>query len=349
MRIAQVAPLGESVPPSLYGGTERIVSYLTEELSARGHEVTLFASGDSSTRAILHACCPRALRSDPSCRDPLAWHIGMLEQVMQAAPHFDIIHFHLDWLHFPTFRRQEVPFVTTLHGRLDLPELRPLFGEFCELPVISISDAQRRPIPWANWIGTIHHGLPEHLLTPSGENEGYLAFLGRISPEKRPDIAIKLAIQSGYRLKIAAKVDKVDEAYFAREIKPLLGAPGIEFIGEIGDRDKSDFLGKAAALLFPVDWPEPFGMVMIEAFACGTPVIAYNRGSVAEVIEEGLTGFVVEDEAGVLAAIERLDTLDRGAIRRGFERRFTSRRMADDYLAVYRRLTPPLVLSPQAV
>ena len=348
MRIAQVAPLVESVPPSRYGGTERVVSYLTEELSKLGHEVTLFASGDSSTRAVLHAGCPRALRSDPSCRDSLAWHIAMLEQVLKASPHFDIIHFHLDWLHFPAVRRQDVPFITTLHGRLDLPELQPLFGEFCELPVVSISDAQRQPIPFANWIATIHHGLPRDLLTPSAERDGYLAFLGRISPEKRPDVAIRLAIQSGHRLKIAAKIDKVDEAYFATEIKPLLGAPGIEFIGEICEHDKADFLGKAAALLFPVDWPEPFGIVMIEAMACGTPVIAYDRGSVAEVIEEALTGFVVQDESGALAAIGRLDTLDRRAIRREFERRFTSRRMAEDYLSVYRLLMPS-VLSLEAV
>lgn len=349
VRIAQVAPLAESVPPRFYGGTERIVSYLTEELVALGHEVTLFASGDSRTRAVLHASCPQALRSDKTCRDPLAWHIAMLEQVMQAAADFDVIHFHLDWLHFPTFRRQEVPFVTTLHGRLDLPELQPLFSEFRELPVISISDAQRQPIRWANWLGTIHHGLPEFSLTPSTGNGDYLAFLGRISPEKRPDLAIRLALSSGRRLKIAAKLDKVDEAYFATVVKPLLDAPGIEFVGEIGEREKAEFLGKASALLFPIDWPEPFGLVMIEAFACGTPVIAYRRGSVPEVVEDGVTGFIVDDDASALAAINRIGTLDRGRIRREFERRFTSRRMAEDYLAHYRLLTEPPVQCLEAV
>lgn len=348
MKIAQVAPLAESVPPRQYGGTERIVSYLTEELVALGQEVTLFASGDSRTRAVLHAGSPRALRSDATCRDPLAWHIAMLEQVVQAAPHFDIIHFHLDWLHFPTFRRLGVPFVTTLHGRLDLPELAPLFGEFCELPLISISDAQRKPIAWANWIGTIHHGLPVSLLEPLNRNEGYLAFLGRISPEKDPAAAIRIAAKSGRRLKIAAKVDRVDAAYFAEVVEPLLDTPGIEFIGEIGEREKQDFLGRAAALLFPVDWPEPFGLVMIEALACGTPVIAYPRGSVPEIIEDGVTGFIVEDEADALRALARIDRLDRRRIRHEFERRFTSERMAKEYLAFYRQLSQPPVANLQS-
>ncbi len=343
VRIAQVAPLIESVPPRLYGGTERVVSYLTEELVELGHEVTLFASGDSRTRAVLHPGCPRALRFDPSCSEPMAYQIAMIEQVRQAAAHFDIIHFHNNWLHLPIFRREDVPSVTTLHGRLDLPELKPLFAEFCDVPMISISDAQRRPASWANWIGTIHHGLPTRLLSPPARHDDYLAFLGRISPEKRPDLAIRLAIRSGRRLRIAAKVDRVDEAYFAEVIQPLLGAPGVEFIGEIGEADKAEFLGRAAALLFPIDWPEPFGIVMIEAFACGTPVIAWRRGSVPEVVEDGVTGFIVEDEAAALAAIARIDTLDRRRIRREFERRFTSRRMAEEYLAAYRLLSPPSV------
>jgi glycosyltransferase involved in cell wall biosynthesis len=349
VRIAQIAPLAESVPPKLYGGTERIVSYLTEELVALGHQVTLFASGDSETRAILHAGSHRALRLDPECRDPLAYHVHMLEQVAQAAPHFDVLHFHLDWLHFPLFRRLRVPFLTTTHGRLDLPELKPLFGEFLEVPLVSISAAQRRPLHWANWIGTVHHGLPASLLRPSAEHRGYLAFLGRISPEKGPVAAIRIALESGWPLKIAAKVDKVDEAYFEREVEPLLGAPGIEFIGEIGERDKGAFLGGAAALLFPIDWPEPFGLVVIEAMACGTPVIAFDRGAVREVIEDGVTGFIVDGVGEAVEAIGRLRALDRAAIRRAFERRFTSQRMAQDYLALYRSLSQPPLPTLEAV
>ena len=344
MKIAQVAPLIESVPPRLYGGTERIVSYLTEELVELGHEVTLFASGDSRTRAVLYPGCSRALRLEASCRDPAAYQVAMLEQVAQAAAHFDVIHFHIEWLHFPLFRRRKVPFVTTLHGRLDLPELKPLFGEFCELPVISISDTQRQPLSWANWIGTVHHGLPRDLLNPIARgSEDYLAFLGRIAPEKRPDLAIRLAVRSGRCLKIAAKVDRADEDYFNAVIRPLLGEPGVEFIGEIGEHEKAEFLGKAAALLFPINWPEPFGIVMIEALACGTPIIAWRRGSVPEVVEDGITGYIVDDEPGALAAIERIDALDRRRIRHEFERRFTSRRMAEEYLAVYRLLSQPPV------
>jgi len=351
MKIAQVAPLVESVPPRLYGGTERIVSYLTEELVELGHDVTLFASGDSRTRARLRAGSPRALRFDRGVRDPVAYHVAMLEQVIQAAPHFDIVHFHGDWAHLPAFRRQNVPSVTTLHGRLDLPELQPLFAEFSDTPVISISDDQRRPLPWVKWIATIPHGLPRHLLAPSpgGGREGYLAFLGRIAPEKRPDRAIELAVKSGRRLKIAAKVDRVDEEYFATTIKPLLNQPGIEFIGEIAEGEKSEFLGQAAALLLPGDWPEPFGLVMIEAFACGTPVLAYRHGSVPEVVEDGVTVFIVDEEAGALAAIERLGRLDAARIRGEFERRFTSRRMAEDYLAIYRLLSQPPVSRLQTV
>jgi glycosyltransferase involved in cell wall biosynthesis len=338
MRIAQVAPLTESVPPLLYGGTERIVSYLTEELVAQGHEVTLFASGDSVTRATLRPGSQRALRFDEACRAPLAYELLMIEQVAQESDRFDIVHFHYDMLHLPLFRRLEVPYITTLHGRLDLPELQPVYSEFLEAPLVSISNAQRRPLEWANWAGTVHHGLPETLLQPVAEREGYLAFLGRIAPEKRPDLAIRLAVESGMRLKIAAKVDKADTVYFETIIRPLLGAPGVEFIGEIDERQKPDFLGKAAALLFPIDWPEPFGLVLIEAFACGTPVIAMARGSVPEVVEDGVTGFLADGIPDALAAIGRIGSFDRGRIRREFERRFTARRMAEDYVALYQRL-----------
>jgi glycosyltransferase involved in cell wall biosynthesis len=336
MRIGQVAPLAESVPPQLYGGTERIVSYLTEELVALGHEVTLFASGDSVTTAKLHPGAPRALRFDASCRAPLAYEIVMLEQVAQAASHLDIVHFHIDCLHLPTFRRLGAPFVTTLHGRLDLPELAPLYEEFAEAPLVAISDAQRRPIEWANWIATVHHGIPVDLLRPCGPREDYLAFLGRICPEKRPDLAIRIALESGRKLRIAAKVDKVDQAYFENEIRPLLGAPGIEFIGEIDDAHKAEFLGKAAALLFPIDWPEPFGLVMIESLATGTPVIAFERGSVPEVIEDGVTGFITDGVGDAIAAVRDIGRLKPQRIRTEFERRFTSRRMAEDYLTLYR-------------
>ena len=343
VRIAQVAPLTESVPPKLYGGTERIVSYLTEELVALGHDVTLFASGDSVTRAALCPGSPRALRFDPSCRAPLAYEILMLERVAQGASRFDIVHFHIDCLHLPLYRRLGLPFLTTLHGRLDLPELKPLYAEFAEAPLVSISNRQRRPLDWANWAATIHHGLPPALFEPCGGREDYLAFLGRICPEKRPDLAIRIAIESGRRLQIAAKVDRADRAYFEREIRPLLAAPGIEFIGEIDDGRKAEFLGKAAALLFPIDWPEPFGLVMIEAFACGTPVIAFDRGSVPEVVEDGVTGFIVDSVGDAVAAVGEIDRFDSARIRAEFERRFTSRRMAEDYLALYRsRADAPL-------
>ncbi|HLJ64778.1 MAG TPA: glycosyltransferase family 4 protein, partial [Stellaceae bacterium] len=333
----------------LYGGTERIVSYLTEELVALGHQVTLFASGDSKTAGMLHPGTPTALRLNPACGDSTAYMVLMLEQVMQKSHHFDVIHLHVDWLHFPLFRRHPVPSVTTVHGRLDLPELQPLFSEFCDTPVISISDAQRKPLPWANWVGTVHHGLPLNLLKPGREGDGYLAFLGRISPEKQPDAAIRLALRSGKRLKIAAKIDRVDQAYFESVIRPLLDAPGIDYLGEIAEDQKADFLGRAEALLFPVDWPEPFGLVMIEAFACGTPVIAFDRGSVREVVEPGLTGFICANEEEALSAIARVPTLDRTAIRRQFERRFTSRRMAEDYLRLYRSLARPPLTQLEAV
>ena len=338
MRIAQVAPLTEAIPPKLYGGTERVVSWLTEELVAMGHEVTLFASGDSVTAANLEPMWSTALRFDSSIRDPNALHIAMLERVSRQAASFDLLHFHLDYYPFSLFARQETPFVTTLHGRLDLKEHQTLFRTFASAPVISISDAQRKPVPHAGWIKTIHHGVPERLLTPSSATPRYLAFLGRISPEKSVDRAIWIANRCGLPLKIAAKVDKVDAEYFEEQIRPLLRLPGIEYIGEISDREKAEFLNGAMALLLPIDWPEPFGLVMIEAMACGTPVIACDAGAVSEIVEPGLTGFIVKDADDAVAAVGKLSLLSRPKIRRRFEQRFTARRMAEDYLAVYRRL-----------
>jgi len=338
MKIAQVAPLYESVPPKCYGGTERIVSYLTEELVRQGHNVTLFASADSITSARLVPCSETALRLSPACRDPLAHHVRMMGKVHKAAAEFDIIHYHIDYLHFPLSRLSPTPNVTTLHGRLDLPELGPLYRDFSEMPVVSISESQRGPIPWANWSGTVYHGLPENLYSFHEKPGGYLAFLGRISPEKRVDRAIDVARRSGMKLKIAAKVDRVDQEYFEREIKPLLNDPLVEFIGEIGEDEKNEFLGNAYALLFPIDWPEPFGMVMIEAMACGTPVIAYRNGSVLEVMVDGLTGFIVENQEEALQAVEKVSELSRGLCREVFERRYTSSRMASGYLNIYRSL-----------
>jgi glycosyltransferase involved in cell wall biosynthesis len=338
MRIAQIAPLTESVPPRLYGGTERVVSFLTEQLVAMGHNVTLFASGDSRTGAELAAMWPCALRFDPTVRDVIAPHMLMLEQVCQRAEEFDILHCHLDYWPFPLLSRQATPFLTTLHGRLDLPELGAVYDCFPEVPLVSISDAQRLPLPNANFLATVQHGLPVDLLTPRDAEPGYLAFLGRISLEKRPDRAIRIARQAGIKLKIAAKVDRVDEAYFHEAIRPMIDGHDVEMIGEINDAEKPDFLSGAIALLVPIDWPEPFGIVMIEAMACGTPVIAFNRGSVPEVVEHGVSGFVVEDEAQAVAAIPRAARLPRAAVRRSFESRFTAQRMAEDYLALYRRL-----------
>jgi glycosyltransferase involved in cell wall biosynthesis len=338
VRIAQISPLTEAVPPKLYGGTERVISWLTEELVAQGHDVTLFASGDSVTDARLEAMWPTALRLDGSVRDPNALHMTMLEEVYRRAKEFDLIHFHLDYYPFSLMSRQATPFVTTLHGRLDLPEHQPVFSTFATLPVISISNAQRRPVPNAHWIGTVHHGLPVDLLTPTPSTPSYLAFLGRISPEKRVDRAIHIAERCGLKLKIAAKVDAVDQDYFNDAIRPLLAKPHVEFIGEIGDERKSEFLSGAIALIVPIDWPEPFGLVMIEAMACGAPVIAFNRGSVPEVIEDGVTGFVVEDETSAVGAVRQLSRLSRDTIRRRFEERFTASRMASDYLDIYRRL-----------
>jgi glycosyltransferase involved in cell wall biosynthesis len=342
VRIAQVAPLFESVPPKLYGGTERIVSYLTEELVRQGHDVTLFASGDSVTRARLVAPCPQALRLDPHCVDQIALHILQLEMVLREADQLDVIHFHTDYLHYPLSRRQTYRHVTTLHGRLDIPELAPLYREFDRMPVVSISDSQRAPLPMAHWRATVHHGLPPDLLSFHERPAGYLAFLGRISPEKRPDRAVEIARRAGLELRIAAKVDKADQAYFERVIQPLLAGPGVNYIGEIGEAEKADFLGNARALLFPIDWPEPFGLVMIEAMACGTPVIACRCGSVPEVIDDGVTGFIVDSIEGAVRAVGRLPELSRRRCRRVFEERFCAARMARDYVAVYERLANPV-------
>lgn len=338
MRIAQVAPLHESVPPKHYGGTERIVSYLTEELVRGGHEVTLFGSGDSVTGARLIAPCPRSLRKNERCKDPVAREVILIDHVVEHAQEFDLIHFHSSYLHFAISRHLPVPHVTTLHGRLDIPDLAPLYQRFRDVPVISISNAQRAPLPWANWQATIYHGLPKlqfRFCTGGGD---YLAFLGRISPEKRADRAIEIAKRTGMPLKIAAKVDPVDRRYFKRVIEPLLNNPLVEWVGEINDQQKNDFLGNAFALLFPIDWPEPFGLVMIEAMACGTPVIAYDRGSVPEVMENGVTGFIVGDEDEAAKAVGRVPHLSRARCREVFEERFTDERMANDYVNVYERM-----------
>lgn len=340
MRIAQIAPLAEAVPPKFYGGTERVVSYLTEELVNLGHDVTLFASGDSVTKAELDAVWPQALRLDPTIRDSLAPLAILLERVRQRADEFDVLHFHLDYWPASLFARHHIPYVTTLHGRLDLPELRPVYAELPPMNVVSISESQRRPLREANYVGTVLHGLPADLLSPHpGARPSYLAFLGRICPEKRPDRAIRIARAAGIPLKIAAKVDKVDIEYFETVIEPMIAEGGVELVGEINEAQKPEFLSNAKALLMPIDWPEPFGLVMIESMACGTPVIAYNHGSVPEVIDDGVTGFIVEDEMGAVAAVRRLPEISRATVRATFEQRFTARRMADDYLAIYRDLT----------
>jgi glycosyltransferase involved in cell wall biosynthesis len=335
MRIAQIAPLTESVPPKLYGGTERVVSYITEALVDLGHDVTLFASGDSVTNAKLEAVWPRALRLDPGIRDRVAPHMLLMERVRRKANEFDVLHFHMDYYSFSVFKRQDTPFVTTLHGRLDLPEQQPVFDTFSTAPVVSISGAQRQPLPQARWLRTVYHGLPENLYTPQPVEQRYLAFLGRISPEKRVDTAIRIAQRCGLPIRIAAKVDEADVEYFERDIRPLLELPFVEFVGEISDEQKAEFLSGAHALLFPIDWPEPFGLVLIEAMACGTPVIAFNRGAVPEVVEDGVTGFIVEDEIGAVAAVNRLERVPRAGVRQRFEERFTSHRMAREYVEAY--------------
>ncbi len=339
MRIAQVAPLWESVPPKLYGGTERIVSYLTEALVDQGHEVTLFASGDSETRARLEAVVPRALRLAPGLHDATAAHVAALEEVMRQSDRFDVIHFHVDHLHLPVFSRLDVPFVSTLHGRLDLPELGPLYRRFRHAPLVSISNHQRLPLPEGDWVATVYNGIPEDRYRFHAQGGDYLAFLGRMSPEKGPDQAIEIARRAGLPIKLAAKVDPVDQEYFDERVRPLLNLPGVEFIGEISDDEKNEFLGNARALLFPIAWPEPFGLVMIEAMACGTPVIAYPLGSVPEIVEDGVNGFIVEGVDQAVGAVARLDEIDRYRCRERFEERFSARRMAADYLQVYRRLT----------
>jgi len=339
MKIAQIAPLMESVPPRLYGGTERVVSFLSEELVRQGHDVTLFASGDSVTSARLVACSDQAIRLNPAIKDHIPHYMIMLDKLRRSAHLFDILHFHIDAFHMPLFRDMVFKTVTTLHGRQDLPDLAYLYRAFPDMPLVSISNAQRAPVPDANFIKTIHHGLPVDLLKPNYEPRGgYLAFLGRISEEKGPDRAIAIANALGLPLKIAAKVDKADEQYFREVLAPLLDRPGVQFVGEINDYDKSKFLGDATALLFPIDWPEPFGLVMIEAMACGTPVIAYRAGSVPEVLENGLTGFVVDNAAQAANAVGRLDQLFRPTIRSRFEERFSARAMANEYCRIYRRL-----------
>jgi glycosyltransferase involved in cell wall biosynthesis len=335
MRIAQVSPLYESVPPRLYGGTERVVSWLTEELVRRGHDVTLFASGDSLTNAHLVSVCPQALRLDPHSWDYLAHHVRLVEQVLQRKDDFDIIHFHIDYLHFSMSRRDDLAQLTTLHGRLDIPDLVPLFREFAEMPVVSISDAQRHPLPWINWQGTVHHGMPEGTFLPRSGSGNYLAFLGRISPEKGVDQAIEIAKRAGMPLKIAAKVDRTDKSYFESHVKPMLDHKLIEFVGEIGDLEKNEFLGNASALLFPINWSEPFGIVLIEAMACGLPIIAYPLGSVREIIEDGVSGFLVHNIEEAAAALKNLSAIDRRKCRRAFEERFSVKRMAQEYLTIY--------------
>jgi glycosyltransferase involved in cell wall biosynthesis len=340
MRIAQIAPLYESVPPRLYGGTERVVSYLTEELVRQGHEVTLFASGDSRTSAKLMRCCDVALRLDPVARDPLPYYVMMLEKVRCLKKDFDILHFHIDYLHAPLVRDFAHRTVTTHHGRLDLPDIIPFYGMFRELPLVAICEDQRGYLQHANWVGTVHHAIPRDLLDfepkPRG---GYLAFLGRISPEKGPERAIEIATRAGMPLKIAAKVDRADQTYWQEKIRPMIVLhPNVEFLGEINEQDKGRFLGDAAALLFPIDWPEPFGLVMIEAMACGTPVIAFRRGSVPEILEDGTSGFIVDTIDQATAAAKQVANLDRASVRAAFERRFTVEHMAQGYLDIYREL-----------
>ncbi len=339
MRIAQIAPLYESVPPRLYGGTERVVANLADALVDLGHDVTLFASGDSRTRARLVPTRERALRLDPRPSCDLPAHLVMFEDVLARAEHFDVLHFHTDCVQMPVFRHLADRTLTTLHGRLDLADLVPFYERFPDFPLVSISNHQRKPLPTANFVATVHHGLPAgHLPFNAAPAGDYLAFLGRISPEKRPDRAIEIATRAGVTLRIAAKVDKADEAYFRERIEPLLDHPLVEFIGEIGDADKAAFLGNARALLFPIDWPEPFGLVMIEAMACGTPVVAFDCGSVPEIVEDGVTGFIVRDLDEAVAAVGRLDGLERAAIRRVFETRFSAEAMARAYVRVYEQL-----------
>ncbi len=343
MRIAQIAPLYERVPPLMYGGTERVVSYLTEELVRQGHDVTLFASGDSLTQARLIACSERSLRLDERVIDPLAHHFVLLGEVFSRADEFDMLHFHIDYLHYPISAREKSQrHVTTLHGLLDIPDLQDLYRIFGTVPVVSISDDQRRPLPLINWQGTVYHGLPSELYQPSKNAGGYLVFLGRVAVEKRLDRAIEIAKRTGMPLKVAAKLDHSDRGYYEESIKPLLDDPLVEWIGEVSEEGKQDLLANAYALLFPIQWPEPFGLVLIEAMACGTPIIAFRSGSVPELVEEGLTGFVVDDLAAAVKAVAKVQNLDRLLCRQRFEERFSAKRMADDYLKIYNRLLGPL-------
>ena len=346
MRIAQISPLFEAVPPKLYGGTERVVYALTEELVAMGHDVTLFASGDSITSAKLAPMREQALRLDPTVKDWVATYYRMIELIYRRKDEFDVLHFHIDYFPLSLFGRQNVPFLTTLHGRLDVQEFVDVFSTFPEAPFVSISNSQRRPIPHLNWVRTVLHGMPANLLTPQPVKQEYAAFLGRISPEKGVDRAIRIAGKAGLKLKIAAKVDNADKEYYDTEIKPLIqGNSNVEFVGEINDAQKPDFLSGAHALIFPIDWPEPFGLVMIESMACGTPVIAFNCGSVPEVIDDGVSGFIVNDIDQAVAAVGKIHTLSRDTVRATFDRRFTSRRMAEDYVDVYETLAqrPPRI------
>ena len=335
MKIAQVSPLYESVPPKRYGVTESVVHHLTEELISRGHEVTLFASGDSVTSAKLVPVCKNALRLDADCIDPFVHHFNMMEMVEKEARSFDIIHSHIDYLYFPIMRRSENTYLTTLHGRLDIPELDPLFREYKDIPLVSISNSQRKPFPYSNWMGTVFYGLPLDLYNFNKKGGDYLVFVGRISPEKRIDRAIEIAKKAGIQIKIAAKVDKVDNDYFELKIKKLLDHPLVDFIGEVGEKEKEELLGNALGFIYPIDWPEPFGLAMIEAMACGTPVLAYNCGSVPEVLDDGITGFGVNSLREAVAAVSRLSSLDRRKCRDAFERKFSVQRMADDYLTIY--------------
>jgi glycosyltransferase involved in cell wall biosynthesis len=350
LKIAQVAPLYESVPPKLYGGTERVVSNLTEALVEAGHDVTLFASGDSKTAARLIPCCPQALRLNHyECQDQLAHHYVMLDEVFRRAHQFDIIHFHVDYMHFPLSKLSGLVHISTLHGRLDSPDLVPLYRKYKDMPLTSISLNQRTPLPWVNWIGNVYHGLPEDLL-PLGDGRGkYLAFLGRISPEKRVDRAIEIATKLKMPLKIAAKVDRVDRAYYEREIKHLLSAPNVQFIGEINEQEKGEFLGNAYAYLFPIDWPEPFGLTMIESMACGTPTIAFKRGSVPEVITNGVSGFVVDNMDEAVDAARQAATFDRAACRAEFLKRFSASTMAREYVKLYEAIVAAKSPAPEAV
>jgi glycosyltransferase involved in cell wall biosynthesis len=350
MRIAQVAPLYESVPPKLYGGTERVVSYLTEELVNRGYDVTLYASGDSETSARLVPASPAALWHMPDCRNPLPWHVRLVDRVARDAHRYDLIHFHLDFVHFPEISRLPCPSVTTLHSRIHAPDDAAIFATFPDVPLVSISDDQRRPIPHANWRATVHHGLPADLFTFRNEPGDYLAFLGRIAPEKGLDTAVAIAERTGLPLRVAGKISPEDRAYYDRVIDPLFrSASDVQYLGEVGGAEKNAFLGHARALLFPIDWDEPFGLVMIEALACGTPVIAFRRGSVPEVLTDGVTGYVVDGAGAAADAVGRIDCIDRRACRAAFDRRFRAERMAQDYLAVYRDLLREPVSLTEAV